>query len=218
MKGISNAVLVVALLVVMIVGILSAFAVYLAIKPVAIPTVTYDGEFDDAFLATKAWFYSDFTEGVDCNITSDVLGGSGYTACIYDTATAWNATLSSAVNSKDWEFDLVLDIDGPVKSMEFDCNLQNTGTGQAADDAIISTAELWTYEDEPTKVEDLTIDDQTAIDHQTAPLAAGEYVMHVVLHSKTISPDFADGDDVLRCEVDLDTEGDVDAARITVEE
>ncbi len=217
MKGASNAIWAAVVLVVSLVGIFTFAGTYmLAVTPT--PSGDYDGEFDDAYLATKAFFYADFTEGTDCNITSDVLGGSDYSSCIYDTSTAWNATASSAVNSRDWYFDIVVDIDGPVENMEVQAELQNTGTGQAADDVVIKEASLWTYEDEPRKIMDLTIEDQVEIDANTGVLSGDEYVLHIVMHSKAISPDFADGDDILRIDLELDTSGDVDSARITVEE
>jgi len=190
----------------------------LAITPT--PTaVTYDGEFDDAYLAVKGNFYSDFTEGTDCNITSDVLGGAAYTACIYDTTT--NLGAGTTQNSTTYQLDLVIDIDGDVEDMEIEGTLQNTGTGQAADDFVINVAELWTYDDVDESVLVYTIpidneDDQ--FEGNTGVLAGDDYVLHLVLKTMLISPAFANGDDVMRIDLDLTTDGDTDAARITLEE
>jgi len=221
MKGITPLLAVVLLLSITI-AVGSLVYVLIGVTPPARVTPsapTYDGEFDDAYLATKAWFYADFEEKTDCNITDDVLGMSTYGTCIYNSSKAWNATADSSVNSRDWEFDLVIDLDGDVEDMDINVELQNTGTGQAADDAVIKEAALYTYEDEPQLIMDLTpyIEDQTEIDASTGPLEGDEYVLHIVFHTKTISPDFASGDDIARIDLDLDTSGDVDKARITVE-
>jgi hypothetical protein len=221
MKGISGslmAILITVILAISIISVVGLLSVQLAVPP-RVVEVEYEGEFDDAYLATKAWFYSDFTEQVDCNVTSDVLGGSDYSSCIYRSATAWNATADSSVNSRDWQFDLVIDIDDDVENMDISVELQNTGTGQAADDVVIKEAALYTYEDDPTLVKDLSpfIEDNVEIDGETGVLEGDEYVLHIVFHTKSISPDFATGDDIARIDLDLDTDGDVDSARITVE-
>jgi len=194
---------------------------YLAVKPAA-PTVAveYEGEFDDAYLAAKGDFYSDFTEGTDCNITSDVLGGSDYSSCIYDTATE----ISGTQNSTDYRLDLVLDIDDDVENCEIEGTLQNTGTGQAKDDIVIKEVQLWTYDDSD-EAELVMDNDQFTIDNEdgefegeTGVLAGDEYVLHILLRTKLVSPAFADGDDIMKIELDLTTDGDVDAARILLEE
>ncbi|MHA1971470.1 MAG: hypothetical protein ACTSW1_00675 [Candidatus Hodarchaeales archaeon] len=179
--------------------------------------IEYDGEFDDAYLATKAWFYSDFSEGTDCNITNDVLGMSTYGTCIYETNSRIYGNASGITNSSDFQIDLVLDLSDDVEEIDFDCELQNTGTGQAKDDIVIKEASLWTYEDDPEKITDLEIEDQVEIDDVYGPLEGDEYVLHIVFHTKTIDPQFADGDDIMRCAIDLTTDGDVDKARITME-
>ncbi len=189
----------------------------LTVIPV-VAAVDYDGEFDDAYLAVKGNFYSDFTEGTDCNITSDVLGGSGYTNCIYDTSPDMD---SLTQNSTEYRFDLVFDIDGDVENLEIEADFQNTGTGQAKDDMIIKEAELWTYEDsdETVLVYEIPIDNEDgSFEGETGVLAGGDYVLHVILKSKLISPEFADGDDIMKIQLDLTTDGDVDAARILLEE
>jgi len=213
------------LVVLLVIGVIAIFAIplayvgFAAVKPVP-AAVEYEGEFDDAYLATKGDFYSDFTEGTDCNITNDVLGGASYTSCIYDTAT----DIGGTQNSTEYRFDLVLDIDDDVENMEIEANLQNTGTGQAKDDIVIKEAQLWTYDD-PDEAEmlfdesTLLIDNEDgSIEGETGPLAGDEYVLHIVLKTKLVSPAFADGDDIMKIDLDLTTEGDVDAARITLEE
>jgi len=209
------------LIVLLVIGIVAVIAVpmvyfgSLAIKPAPV-AVEYDGEFDDAYLADKGDFYSDFTEGTDCNITSDVLGGSDYTACIYDTSTE----IGSACNSTEYRLDLVLDIDGDVEDMEFDGSLQNTGTGQAKDDIVIKEVNLQTYEDEPTIVYDgFVIDNEDGdFEGNTGVLAGDDYVLHLILRTKLVTPAFVDGDDIMKIEIDLTTDGDTDSARILLEE
>ena len=177
--------------------------------------IDYDGEFDDAYLAVKGNFYSDFTEGTDCNITSDVLGGA-YTACIYDTSTNINVS-----NSTTYQLDLVIDIDGDVEDMEIEGTLQNTGTGQAADDMTIVAAELWTYgdSDESVLVYPIPIDNENdEFEGNTGVLAGDDYVLHVVLKTQLVIPMFATGDNIMLIDLDLTTDGDVDAARITLED
>jgi len=226
MKGISGAIVAVIFLVV-IISVIGVFAVYyMAISAVpryiAPVAVEYDGEFDDAFLATKGWFYSDFTEGTDCNVTSDILGGA-WENCIYDTRVAWNATASSAVDSRDWVLSLVFDIDGPVgpeSEIDIDCGAGTMSTGTVADYAL-TEVKLYTHEDDPKLVVDLTkyIEDQEDLDNaKVGPLNGDEYVLYIKWHTKSISPDFTDGDDIARITFDLDTTEDVDTAQVTVED
>lgn len=191
----------------------------LSVTPVTPVAIDYDGEFDDAYLAVKGNFYSDFTEGTDCNITSDVLGGSAYTACIYDTTTELGA--GATTNATEYRLDLVIDIDGDVEDLEIEGTLQNTGTGQAADDVIIMEAELWTYDDaeDTVLVYEIPIDNEDdQFEGNTGVLAGDDYVLHVVLKTMLISPAFANGDDIMRIDLDLTTDGDCDSARITLEE
>lgn len=217
------------LLVLLIVGVIGAAiaagygatAYLAAITP--LPVVDYDGEFDDAYLAIKGNFYSDFTEGTDCNVTSDVLGGAGYTACIYDTSV--NITSGSyCCNSTEYRLDLVFDIDNDVENLEIEGTLQNTGTGQAKDDIDIKEVEWWTYEDSNEAVmlfgsEDFNIDNEDGeFEIATGVLTGDEYVLHILLKTKLVAPGFADGDDIMKIELDLTTDGDVDAARILLEE
>ena len=196
------------------------YGVALAITPEVEPLVVdYDGEFDDAYLADKGDFYSDFTEGTDCNITSDVLGGSAYTTCIYDTTTELAG--GETQNSTELRIDLVFDIDDDVENMEIEGSLQNTGTGQAKDDIVIKEAELWTYEtsDETELVFEIPIDNEDGeFEGETGVLFGDEYVLHIIFKTKLITPAFADGDDIMLIKLDLTTDGDVDAARITLEE
>jgi len=188
----------------------------LAITPTP-AVVDYEGEFDDAYLAAKGDFYSDFTEGLDCNITSDVLGGSAYTSCYYDTST----NIAGTVNSTEYRLDLVIDVDDDVENMEIEGTLQNTGTGQAKDDIIIKEAEMWTYDDadEAVMVYEIPIDNEDGkFEGETGVLLGDEYVLHILLRTKLVTPAFADGDDIMQIKLDLTTDGDVDAARITLEE
>ena len=205
-----------------VVGIGYGATAYLAaITPV--PVVEYDGEFDDAYLATKGSFYSDFTEGTDCNITSDVLGGADYTSCIYDTSV--NITSgTTATNSTEYRFDLVIDIDNDVENLEIEANLQNTGTGQAKDDIDIKEVEWWTYDDSNEAVmlfgsTDFNIDNEDGeFELETGVLTGDEYVLHILLRTKLVKPEFVDGDDIMKIELDLTTDGDTDSARILLEE
>ena len=195
------------------------YGVSLAITPAVVVAVDYDGEFDDAYLATKGNFYSDFTEGTDCNITADVLGGAAYISCIYDTTQDIGA--GATTNATEYQLDLVIDIDNDVEDLEIEGTLQNTGTGQAADDLQIKEAELWTYDDadEAILVYEIPIDNEdNQFEGETGVLAGDDYVLHLVLRTTIITPAFANGDDIMRIDLDLTTDGDVDAARITLEE
>ena len=192
------------------------YGVSLAITPTVAVVVDYDGEFDDAFLAVQGNFYSDFSEGTDCNITADVLGGAAYTACIYKTLTSVNIS-----NSTNYRLDLVIDIDNDVEDMEIEGTLQNTGTGQARDDIEIVEAELWIYgdSDEAVLVYEIPIDNEDSqFEGNTGVLAGDDYVLHIILRTKLVIPMFASGDDIMRINLDLTTDGDVDAARITLED
>ena len=187
----------------------------LSVAP-AVAAIDYDGEFDDAYLAVQGNFYSDFSEGTDCNITSDVLGGAAYTACIYTTLTSVNVS-----NSTNYRLDLVIDIDNDVEDLEIEGTLQNTGTGQARDDIEIVEAELWTYDDsdEAVLVYEIPIDNEDSqFEGNTGVLAGDDYVLHIVLRTQLVIPMFATGDDIMRIDLDLTTDGDVDAARITLED
>jgi len=217
MKGISNAMLAVILIAAMLVSATLVGGLWYAVSLAAVPAaVEYNGEFDDAYLATKGWFYSDFAEETDCNITSDVLGGSSYTSCIYKNSSAFDLVVS---NATDMTLSLVLDIDGGVENMEVDAELQNTGTLKAADDMVIKDAKLYTYDDSPTLIKDLSpyIEDHTEIDGETGPLAGDEYVLYILMRTKALTAVGAAGDDLLKIDLDLTTTEDVDAARITVE-
>jgi len=188
----------------------------LSVTPTAVTAIDYDGEFDDAYLAVDGNFYSDFSEGTDCNITSDVLGGAAYTACIYTTLTSVNVS-----NSTDYRLDLVIDIDNDVEDLEIEGILQSTGTGQARDDVQIVEAELWTYDDseEAILIYEIPIDNEDAqFEGSTGVLAGDDYVLHVILRTQLVIPMFATGDDIMRIDLDLTTDGDVDAARITLED
>jgi hypothetical protein len=222
MKGrLSNAALAAIILVPVVAGILGV-AVYVGYLSTlsAIPSVTveYDGEFDDGFIATEYGFYADAAEQTDCNITSDVLGGSSYSACIYNASSPGFIANQS---TKDWTFDYVVDIDGPVEDMDVDITLQNTGTLQAQDDIVIRTAELYRYEEGAlykNPLKKFSVEDNNyEVDDHTGPLMGDEYVLHLVLHTKTISPAAASGDDVMKIDLDLTTDGDTDAARILFE-
>lgn len=205
----------------LIFGIFAVIVILVVVvAPLAVPVVPvvveYDGEFDDAYLAEKG-FYSDFTEGTDCNITSDVLGASGYSACIYET----QPSIGNDYNSTEYRIDLVIDIDGDVENLEIEGKLQNTDTGQAKDDMIIKEAELWTYEDadETILVYSIPIDNEDGqFEGETGVLAGDDYVLHIVLKTKLVLPAFTDGDNIMLIDLDLTTDGDVDSARITLEE
>lgn len=220
-KGVSTAVLLLLALVIIVpVAILGYYAFTLAVRPVHVP-VDYDGEFKEGFLATKGWFYSDFKEYKDCNVTSDVLGADWGDGCIYRTITKWNATNSSAINSKDWVLSLVVDIDNPVEKMNIDIDTGGgtQSTGKPEDDCSLTTLKLYTHEDDPAELYDFkgSIDDQQDVDMDTGALDGDEYVLYVVWHTKDVSPDFTAGDDIARIELSLTTSEDADSAKITVE-
>ncbi|MHA1866386.1 MAG: hypothetical protein ACTSWZ_07760 [Candidatus Heimdallarchaeaceae archaeon] len=216
MKGVSALVIAfIMLALVMGIGFMAYYATTLAVR---VPPVTYDGEFDDGFLATKGWFTNDFTEVVDCNITSDVLGWKENASCVYQSTIAWNATAENSINSRDWYFAWVVDLDGPVKKMDVNFELSNKDTLQAADDAVIVDAKIYTHEDNPTLVFDLKpyIEDQVEIDATTGPLAGDEYVIWIHLRTKTVSPDAVTGDRIGVLNLKIDTTEDVDEAYATL--
>jgi len=215
-------ILLICLGIVAIIGVYFGAIAYLAAITPGLPRVENDGEFDDAYLAEKG-FYSVYTEGTDCNVTSDVLGASSYYSCIFDTTD----DIGGNRNSTELRFDLVLDIDGDVENMEVDAALQNTGTGQAKDDIDIKEAELWTYDSADETIQicgkglacELFIDNEDGeIEGDTGILSGDDYVLHIILKTKILAPVFANGNDIMRIDLDLTTDGDTDAARITLEE
>jgi hypothetical protein len=181
--------------------------------------VTYDGEFHDGYLATENNFFSDFTEIADCTITNNVLGSRG-SDCVYQSTIAWDATAQPSVNSRDWYFAWVADIDGPVRGMRVRFELTNNAAShlQAADDARIVEAAIYTHEENPRKVFDLTpyIKDGTEIDAKTGVLQEGEYVIFIKLRTLAISPDATSGDEIGLLRLRLDTSGDVKEAYVTL--
>jgi len=212
MKGVSAAV--VALLIIVVLLGFGVTIAYLSTLPRKVE-VEYTGEFDDGYLATKAWFASDFIEQVDCNITDDILGYKIDGACVYRTGTAWNETSNPEVNYRDWEFSWVFDIDDDVEYVDVSVDL----VGDAEDYAYIKDAKIYTHEDNPTLVYDLQpyIEDQTSIDAKTGPLAGDEYVLYLVLHTKDVDEKFTTGENIAEIELELGTDGDVDKAYVTLE-
>jgi len=219
-KGVSPAVVLLAILMIVVVSFVAIYAYTTQMAAlIAVPAVTYDGEFDDGFLATKGWFSNDFTEQVDCNITSDILGWKEDGSCVYRSTIAWNATAQPSIDSRDWYFAWVVDLDGNVKKMDVDFELKNTGTLQAADDATIVDAAIYTHEDNPRKVFDLKpyIEDNTEIDATTGPLTGDEYVVYMHIRTKAVSPAAVTGDNIGLLDLKIDTSGDVDEAFATLE-
>lgn len=225
-KGVTSAQLA-AILISIIAIVLVVAVAYFYLLAVAVPyrppiEIEYNGEFDDAFLATKGWFYSDFTEQTDCNITSDVLGYN-WNSCVYRTRLALNATAEASADSRDYQLCLAYDIDndvGPDTSIDIDTGAGTASTGKPTDDLSLTSVKLYTHEDDPVLVKDLTdkIDDQQDLDsEEVGPLAGDEYVLCMIWHSKTISPDFTTGDDVARISFELDTDEDVDTGQAVVE-
>jgi len=216
MKGVSNAVIGLVLFIVVIAIVVVSTGLYLALRPaVPVEKVVYDGEFDDGFLASKGWFFSDFIEAVDCNITNDVLGQAEDTTCVYNSTVHMN----SSYNSRDFYISWVFDIDGPIKDLEIDGSLKNSDTLQAKDDFTIVDAKIYTHEDSPVEMVDLRnfIEDQVEIDGNTGPLDGDEYVFWVHLRSKAISPAASAGgtDDIFVLHLSADTSGDTDEAYAT---
>ena len=222
-KGISASIAAVLLLVGIVAfgGIAYMYLNYVALagKPLA---AIYDGEFNDAFLATNGNFPTSFSEQTNCNVTSDILGGA-WENCVYRSITALNATASVAMNDHDLVLPLVLDIDGavgPDTKIDIDTGAGTATTGVAADDVPLVGVKLYTHEDNPVPVLDLSggIEDQEDLDnYKVGYLAGGEYVLEIKWHTSTISPAFTTGDDIARITVDLQTTGDADTAQITVE-
>lgn len=222
-KGISP-VLIVVVLILVVVGLLGTAAVFLAAIPAAPAVeVDYDGEFDDGFLASKGAFATSFTEGTDCNITSDILGGA-WASCVYETSTALNATASAHMSDHDLYFPFVIDIDGPVEEMEisYEMGAGTSTTGVPEDDIDLMDAKLYTHEDDPTLIYDLEpyiedIEDLDATLDMKRYRKGDEYVLYMIFHTKTINPAFTDGDDMGRLTIELETEEDQDKAQVTLE-
>lgn len=230
MKGIGGAVAGILVVLILAVAVVGMFGLYtLSVTPTT-PTVAadFDGEFDDVLIPSEGPFYSDFLEYVDCNVTDDYVGGSSYDSCVFRSTVGINGSAPSAYgggqNSTDFNFDVVIDMDGAVKEMEIDVALQNSGTCKPTDDMVIRKAEIWTHESDPQLVADLTpfIEDNVDIDATIGPgtlLQQGsqEYVLRLLLHTKGITPDCATGDDIAKIDLDLTTDGDRESARILVE-
>lgn len=216
MKGVSNAVIVLGILIVAVVaiGVTAIYYTQYAAMMAGAAIVEYTGEFDDGFLATESYFQSDVTEAIDCNITSDVLGWKENASCVYETSLLWN----SSAFSKDWYFPITVDIDGPVGYLQVDFALLNKDTLQAKDDAAIVDAKLYTHEENPRMVFDFNpyIDDQDEIDAKTGPLPGDEYVLYIKLRTGVIAPLAVGSDKIGLLNLKLDTDGDVDEAYITL--
>jgi len=221
MKGVASAVWAVILVMVALVAILGTYAVT---QLAVVPAVTYDGEFgSDAGIATtdlEGWFYNDFTETTDCNVTDDVLGDSGYVGCVFETNQRVNGSVTG-INGSDFVFSLAFEIDGgPVQNLNIDGSLQNTGTLQAKDDMTIAETKIYTNEDDPVLIADLSsgiTDSATEIDADTGVLQEGDYVLYQVIHAKNICPNAADGDDIFKAKLELTTDGDADEGYYTLE-
>ncbi|MFQ6068013.1 MAG: hypothetical protein ACE5KD_00560 [Candidatus Bathyarchaeia archaeon] len=201
---------------ILMIGLFAAWLVSVVRVVPPPPVVEYDGEFDDGFLATKGWFSNDFSERTDCNITSDILGGGEGTAysCVYETVIDLNDTAVPSASSKDYEFSWVVDIDGPVESMDVDFELKDDGD----DYFTIKDAGIYTHEDEPTEVFDLKpyVEDLVEIDATTDALDGDEYVIWIKLHSKDIDEKFSDAEKFGVLNLKLDTDEDVDEAYATL--
>jgi len=192
-----------------------AYILWLAVKP-PVPVIKYIGELEDVFLPTEAWFASELTEYIDCNITDDILG-KDYASCVFRTGKAWNGTADPAVEYKDWEFSLVLEVSDAVQG-EIEAYLVNEDTGQAKDDAMIRKAEIWTHEEEPTKIATLPIEELWSVDTTFTLPEGGEYVLYFIVKTKDIDPDFITGDNIMKIDIDLTAEaGDVDEGHILIE-
>lgn len=221
MKGISNAALVVILLIgaISVVGIgvawYSSYAASLLAMQQA-SAVTYDGEFSDGYLATEGNFHNDFAENTDCNITNDILGGGTNQSCIYYPTSWWNI---SAGSNRNWYLAWAFDLNGDVKKVNVEVDLSNLNTLQAVDDADIVSAGVYTHDDNPQLVYDLTpaIEEGSKIDADTGVLADGEYVLYLEFQTGLVNPSAVSGDRIANIELKADTTGDVDKAFVTLD-
>jgi len=216
MKGLAPSVtaLIIILFVIAAVAGTAGYFMLAAVRP-SVP-IPYDGEFKEGFIPTEGNFLMDFTEYADCNVTDDYLGTSDYAGCIYRSNVVINDTDKG--NSTDLFYALAVDIDGPVQDLAVEADLQDTGTCKPSDDITIVWAQMWTHEDTPVKIADLTISDSNKIDGNTGPIRTkGEYVLYTKMRLGAISPNCVTGDDLMKIQLDLTTTGDVDAARILLE-
>lgn len=230
MKGISSAALAVIFIVAIaavaigVWGVTQLAMIRVPYVPLVV-AIEYDGEFDDAFAPAKGWWSNDFTESIDCNITSNVLGGSDYSTCVYNSMVAWTSGNPVNINSTKKIFAEVIDINGPVEKIEIQLELQNTGTCKPTDDVTISDAKIYRYDDKIAQdawIFDLTpyIEDLISVDatvtrpNDAAYFDDGKYVIWFEFSIKQFVPDCATGDDIFKLDIDLTTDGDTDAARI----
>jgi len=231
MKGVSNALLALVLLIIALVGFGALWLGYLSLTYRPAVAVEYKGEFSDAFLATEGSFSNSFTEQTDCNITNDVLGYN-WESCVYRSINELNATKNAFMNDHDLYFPIVFDIDGdvgPDSYISIDTGGGTQSTGVPEDDVLLVDAKIYTHEDESPSSSTLIADLKPFIeDHEDinkvklselglSSLAGDEYVLYVKWHTLTISPAFTTGDDIARITFSLDTTEDVDTAQITVE-
>jgi len=219
MKGaISGAVIGVLLVAVLLGGLAIGWGVTQLAVP-AVVAIEYDGEFGtDGAIATEGPWGSSFTEGTDCNVTSNILGDSSYRGCIYETKTTIAGVYQ---NFTRFIFPFQFEIDtGPVQGGDIDMDMQNTGTGQFQDDAYIDVVQIWTHDNEPRIVYDLEkyIEDAGAsVDAIFSVLQADEYVLLTEFLTNDINPVAVDGDDICKIKIDLTTDGDADVAYVLAE-
>jgi len=237
MKGVS-AIIVAILLIVVTISVVAGFYAYstwMASVYAAPVAVTYTGEFRDVYLATEGGFYSDFYEHTDCNITSDVIGYV-WQSCVYNTTIALNSTpcmggafcpgqlAQTNVDGRDFTLALVYDLkgtSGPLSEVNYAMGAGTDTTGVPKSDVSLTKAELWTHEDTPTLVADLSsyISDGYDLDSAVVgrALTSGEYVLQLVFHTKVISPAFTEHDNIGRITFELQTTGDVDKAQVELD-
>lgn len=217
MKGAAPVVWVLAIMLVAVLAVAGTWAAvtYLAVPPRVAPV--YDGEFStDAQIATEGPWGSAFNETSDCNVTSDILGDSAYQGCRYSTT----STITNQ-NNTEFDFPFQFEIDtGTVQGGSIDMELQNTGTGQFKDDMSIKSVEIWTHEDQPRVVYDLSNYIENAgqsLDAVFGSLPVGEYVLYTVFKTKTVYPAGVTGDDICKMKIKLTTSGDAKTAYILAE-
>lgn len=222
MKGIAASIAAVILIMAVMLTAIGVWAgiTYLALYP-AVPALVFNGEFGSTAGMTAAdldgpWS-TNFNVSHACNVTNDVLGDSGYVGCVFQS----DPGLQTNSNNSEYTFCLAFEIDkGPVQAMNIDGELQNTGTLQAKDDVVIKEVSVWTNEDNPRQMADLTSrleDAGTSIDAATGVLPADDYVLNIVFKTKALLPVAVAGDDIFRAKLELTTTGDADTGYITAE-
>lgn len=167
------------------------------------PPVKLTGELEDTFLPTEGWFAPELTEYVDANITDNILN-KNYQAGIYRTDVALNDTANPYIAGRKMEHSVALEVDGPVKA-EIEGYLAD-----GVENVSLKKFEIYTHGDEPSKISELTVEDQSEVEEVVSLPRSGEYVFYIINEPQS-GVNMATGDDLMKVDIDLqNTEPGVD--------